>query len=107
MPNNVAAYERMRKSVNPYGDGKAYSCIVHSLNGEAVDMHEVYHQPTSPISKEPFRHILNSQIGIYHSSGDIRLKLTYYDYPDIEGRCLLGVSHNKQKGSILVTFSLF
>ena len=36
-----AAYERMSKAVNPYGDGKACSRIVRALNGEAVDRYEV------------------------------------------------------------------
>lgn len=36
-----AVYERMSKAVNPYGDGKAFSCIVRELNGEAVDRYEI------------------------------------------------------------------
>ena len=36
-----AAYERMSKAVNPYGDGKACSRIVRALNGEAVERYEV------------------------------------------------------------------
>ena len=39
--NDPAAYERMSKAVNPYGDGKACSRIVRALNGEAVDRYEV------------------------------------------------------------------
>ena len=39
--DDAAAYERMSKAVNPYGDGKACSRIVRALNGEAVDMYEV------------------------------------------------------------------
>lgn len=39
--DDVAAYERMSKAVNPYGDGKACSRIVRALNGEAVDRYEV------------------------------------------------------------------
>ena len=39
--DNAAAYERMSKAVNPYGDGKACSRIVRALNGEAVDRYEV------------------------------------------------------------------
>jgi len=38
---DAAAYERMSKAVNPYGDGKACSRIVRALNGEAVDRYEV------------------------------------------------------------------
>ena len=39
--DDAAAYERMSKAVNPYGDGKACSRIVKALNGEAVDRYEV------------------------------------------------------------------
>ena len=39
--DDAAAYERMSKAVNPYGDGKAYSRIVRALNGEVVDRYEV------------------------------------------------------------------
>ena len=39
--DDVAAYERMSKAVNPYGDGKACSRIVKALNGEPVDRYEV------------------------------------------------------------------
>ena len=39
--DDPAAYERMSKAVNPYGDGKACSRIVRALNGEAVDRYEV------------------------------------------------------------------
>ena len=39
--DDAAAYERMSKAVNPYGDGKACSRIVRVLNGEAVDRYEV------------------------------------------------------------------
>ena len=39
--DDAAAYERMSKAVNPYGDGKACSRIVRALNGEAVDRYEV------------------------------------------------------------------
>ena len=39
--DDAAAYERMSKAVNPYGDGKACSRIVCALNGEAVDRYEV------------------------------------------------------------------
>lgn len=34
---DAAAYEKMSKTVNPYGDGKACSRIVRILNGEAVE----------------------------------------------------------------------
>ena len=34
-------YEKMSKSINPYGDGKACSRIVLTLKGEAVDRYEV------------------------------------------------------------------
>ena len=39
--DDVAAYEKMSKAVNPYGDGKACIRIVRALNGEAVDRYEV------------------------------------------------------------------
>ena len=39
--DDAAAYERMSKAVNPYGDGKACSRIVRALNGEEVDRYEV------------------------------------------------------------------
>ena len=39
--DDTAAYERMSKAVNPYGDGKACSRIVRALNGETVDRYEV------------------------------------------------------------------
>jgi UDP-N-acetylglucosamine 2-epimerase (non-hydrolysing) len=39
--DNPAAYERMSKAVNPYGDGKACNRIVRALNGEQVDRYEV------------------------------------------------------------------
>ena len=39
--DDAVAYEKMSKAVNPYGDGKACSRIVHALNGEAVDRYEV------------------------------------------------------------------
>ena len=39
--DDAAAYERMSKAVNPYGDGKACSRIVRALKGEAVDRYEV------------------------------------------------------------------
>jgi UDP-N-acetylglucosamine 2-epimerase (non-hydrolysing) len=39
--DDAAAYERMSKAVNPYGDGKACSRIVRALNGEQVDCYEV------------------------------------------------------------------
>lgn len=34
---DAAAYEKMSKAVNPYGDGKVCSRIVRILNGEAVE----------------------------------------------------------------------
>ena len=34
---DTAAYEKMSKAVNPYGDGKACSRIVRVLNGEEVE----------------------------------------------------------------------
>lgn len=39
--DDVVAYEKMSKAVNPYGDGKACNRIVRALNGEAVDRYEV------------------------------------------------------------------
>ena len=39
--DDAAAYERMSKAVNPYGDGKACSRIVKALNGEQVERYEV------------------------------------------------------------------
>ena len=39
--DDPAAYERMSKAVNPYGDGKACNRIVRALNGEQVDRYEV------------------------------------------------------------------
>lgn len=39
--DDAAAYERMSKAVNPYGDGKACSRIVRVLKGEEVDRYEV------------------------------------------------------------------
>jgi len=39
--DDPVAFERMSKSVNPYGDGKACSRIVRALNGEAVERYEV------------------------------------------------------------------
>ena len=39
--DDPAAYERMSKAVNPYGDGKACSRIVRALNGEEVERYEV------------------------------------------------------------------
>lgn len=39
--DDSAAYERMSKAVNPYGDGKACCRIVRALNGEKVDRYEV------------------------------------------------------------------
>lgn len=39
--DDAAAYERMSKAVNPYGDGKACSRIVRALKGEEVDRYEV------------------------------------------------------------------
>ena len=35
--DDAAAYEKMSKAVNPYGDGKACDRIVRALNGEAVE----------------------------------------------------------------------
>ena len=39
--DDAAAYDRMSKAVNPYGDGKACSRIVRALNGETVDRYEI------------------------------------------------------------------
>ena len=39
--DDPAAYERMSKAVNPYGDGKACSRIVRALNCEETDRYEV------------------------------------------------------------------
>ena len=39
--DDPAAYERMSKAVNPYGDGKACSRIVRALKGENVERYEV------------------------------------------------------------------
>lgn len=39
--DDAAAYERMSKAVNPYGDGKACDRIVRALKGEKVDRYEV------------------------------------------------------------------
>ena len=39
--DDAAAYERMSKAVNPYGDGKACDRIVKVLKGEPVDRYEV------------------------------------------------------------------
>jgi len=39
--DDAAAYEKMSKAVNPYGDGKACSRIVRALNGEAVDRYSI------------------------------------------------------------------
>ena len=39
--DDPAAYERMSKAVNPYGDGKACLRIVRALNGEQVERYEV------------------------------------------------------------------
>lgn len=38
--DDAAAYERMSKAVNPYGDGKACSRIVRALKGEHVERYE-------------------------------------------------------------------
>ena len=38
---DAAAYERMSKAVNPYGDGKSCSRIVRALKGEKVERYEV------------------------------------------------------------------
>ena len=39
--DDAAAYERMSKAVNPYGDGKACNRIVRALNGASIDRYEV------------------------------------------------------------------
>ena len=39
--DDAAAYERMSKAVNPYGDGNACSRIVRALKGEEVERYEV------------------------------------------------------------------
>ena len=39
--DDAAAYERMSKAVNPYGDGLASDRIVRALKGEVVDRYEV------------------------------------------------------------------
>ena len=39
--DDAAAYEKMSKAVNPYGDGKACSRIVRALNGEEIDRYEI------------------------------------------------------------------
>ena len=39
--DDPAAYEKMSKAVNPYGDGKACNRIVRALKGEQVDRYEV------------------------------------------------------------------
>ena len=39
--DDQAAYDKMSKAVNPYGDGKACSRIVRVLNGETIDRYEV------------------------------------------------------------------
>ncbi len=39
--DDAAAYERMSKAVNPYGDGKACNRIVRALKGEQVERYEV------------------------------------------------------------------
>ena len=39
--DDPAAYERMSKAVNPYGDGKACSRIVQALAGETPDRYQV------------------------------------------------------------------
>ena len=39
--DDTAAYEKMSKAVNPYGDGKACERIVRVLKGEEVDRYEV------------------------------------------------------------------
>ena len=39
--DDPAAYERMSKAVNPYGDGHACSRIVRALKGEQVERYEV------------------------------------------------------------------
>ena len=39
--DDQAAYDKMSKAVNPYGDGKACNRIVRALNGEKVDRYEI------------------------------------------------------------------
>ncbi len=39
--DDAAAYEKMSKAVNPYGDGKACDRIVRALKGEDVERYEV------------------------------------------------------------------
>ena len=39
--DDAAAYDKMSKAVNPYGDGRACNRIVRALNGEAVDRYEI------------------------------------------------------------------
>ena len=39
--DDSAAYERMSKAVNPYGDGKACDRIVRALKGEEVNRYEI------------------------------------------------------------------
>ena len=39
--DDLAAYDRMSKAVNPYGDGKACNRIVRALKGEQVDRYAV------------------------------------------------------------------
>lgn len=38
--DDAAAYEKMSKAVNPYGDGHACDRIVRALNGEAVERYD-------------------------------------------------------------------
>lgn len=39
--DDPAAYDKMSKAVNPYGDGKACSRIVRALKGEEIDRYEI------------------------------------------------------------------
>jgi len=39
--DDIEAYEKMSKAVNPYGDGKACNRIVRALKGEEVDRYEI------------------------------------------------------------------
>lgn len=39
--DDAAAYEKMSKAVNPYGDGKACNRIVRVLNGDPIDRYEI------------------------------------------------------------------
>ena len=39
--DDPAAYERMSKAVNPYGDGKACDRIVRALKGEEVERYKI------------------------------------------------------------------